>query len=235
MIASTQNARVCPSPETVRKYLEGWSDEAASQQIEDHLNHCEACASSMEQDRNLSDHWLQAIRSETLPKSNEATRGADERPSEEIDPVARQAIERSKRILHDVSSNVLPNPEKPFTRLVTALGEIGPYELVRPIGQGGMGYVMLARHKHLDKEVAVKILPSTPWRVPTEEARFQREVRAVGKLEHPSIVTALDAGVYEGTHFLAMEYVDGLDLSRLTKLLGPLSIPDACELIRQSA
>ncbi len=58
MIASTQNARVCPSPETVRKYLEGWSDEAASQQIEDHLNHCEACASSMEQDRNLSDHWL---------------------------------------------------------------------------------------------------------------------------------------------------------------------------------
>ncbi len=235
MIASTQNSHVCPSPETVRKYLDGWSDEAASQQMEEHLSLCETCAGLIESDRNLSDHWLRAIRSETLPISNEATRGADERPSEEIDPIAQQAIERSKRLLQNDGSDVPAMPDKPFTHSVTALGEIGPYELVRPIGQGGMGYVMLARHKHLDKEVAVKILPSTPWRVPTEEARFQREVRAVGKLEHPSIVTALDAGVYQGTHFLAMEYVDGLDLSRLTKVLGQLSIPDACELIRQTA
>lgn len=250
MTASTYNSRVCPSPETVRKYLDGWTDEGSSQQIEEHLNHCEACASAMEPDRNPSDQWLQAIRSETawsetgwsetgwsetMRNTAEATRDVKEHLYEEIDPIAVKAMELSKKLLQHESSSARPIIEKQFTHLVTALGEIGPYELIRRIGQGGMGYVMLARHKHLNKEVAVKILPSTPWRVPSEEARFQREVRAVGKLEHPSIVTALDAGEYQGTHFLAMEYVDGLDLSRLTKSLGPLSIPDACELIRQTA
>ncbi len=248
MITWPQNSRLCPSPETVRKYIEGWTDETFSQQIEEHLSLCDACASSIESERNPSDDWLQAIRSETQQTSDEAVQPDQGRLSEEIDPVAQQAIERSKMMLfnpHSGEPNMF-NPrcggpsglpvaefEKVFSQ--TALGEIGPYELVRPIGQGGMGYVMLARHKHLDKEVAVKILPRTPWRIPSEEARFQREIRAVGKLEHPSIVTALDAGEYEGTHFLAMEYVDGLDLSRLAKALGPLSIADSCELIRQTA
>ena len=235
MITWTEKSRACPSPETVRKYLEGWTDEASAQQIEEHLSLCDVCASSVEPDRNPSDHWLQAIRSKTHPIPSEAIQSDRELLSEELDPVAQQAIERSKRMLQYEGASALPIREKPFSNSVSALGEIGPYELIRPIGQGGMGYVMLARHKHLDKEVAVKILPSTPWRVPSEEARFQREVRAVGKLEHPSIVTALDAGEFQGTHFLAMEYVDGLDLSRLTKALGTLSISDACELIRQTA
>ena len=247
MITWPQNSRLCPSPETVRKYLEGWTDEASSQQIEEHLNLCDACANSVEADRNPSDRWLLAMRSETQPTSSESNQSDQssessesdqpdrERLFEEIDPVAQRAIESSKRMHQDSGVSALSNRSSTFANSVVALGEIGPYELIRSIGQGGMGYVMLARHKHLDKEVAVKILPSTPWRVPTEEARFQREIRAVGKLEHPSIVTALDAGEYQGTHFLAMEYVDGLDLSRLAKALGPLSIPDACELIRQTS
>ena len=247
MITWPQNSRLCPSPETVRKYLEGWTDEASSQQIEEHLNLCDACANSVEPDRNPSDYWLQAMRSETQPTSSESNQSDQssessesdqpdrERLFEEIDPVAQRAIESSKRMHQDSGVSALSNRSSTFANSVVALGEIGPYELIRSIGQGGMGYVMLARHKHLDKEVAVKILPSTPWRVPTEEARFQREIRAVGKLEHPSIVTALDAGEYQGTHFLAMEYVDGLDLSRLARALGPLSIPDACELIRQTS
>ena len=235
MITWTENSRLCPSPETVRKYMEGWTDEVSSQQVEEHLGHCEACSNSLENDRNPSDQWLQAIRSEKRLAASETTESVDKPHSEVLDLVAQQAIERSKRMLQDMEASALPNLGKSISPSILALGEIGPYELIRPIGQGGMGYVMLARHKHLDKEVAVKILPSTPWRVPSEEARFQREVRAVGKLEHPSIVTALDAGEHQGTHFLAMEYVDGLDLSRLTKALGPLAISDACELIRQTA
>ena len=235
MITWTENSRLCPPPETVRKYLEGWTDEVSSLQIEEHLGLCDACSVSVEHDRSPSDHWLKAIRSETIPASDEAIPIDGKSTSEDLDPIAEQAIERSKRILQDEGAIVPSIPGKLFSNSIPTLGEIGPYELIRPIGQGGMGYVMLARHKHLDKEVAVKILPSTPWRIPTEEARFQREIRAVGKLEHPSIVTALDAGEYQGTHFLAMEFVDGLDLSRLTKAIGPLPIPDACELIRQSA
>lgn len=235
MITLPHNSRVCPSPETVRKYLEGWTDDASSKQIEEHLSHCDACANTVETDHNPSDQWLQAIRSETQQTSSEVIQSGHQLRYEDIDPVAQQAIESSKRMLLDSGASAPSIHSRAFSKSVATLGEIGPYELIRPIGQGGMGYVMLARHKHLDKEVAVKILPSTPWQVPSEEARFQREIRAVGKLEHPSIVTALDAGKYQGTHFLAMEYVDGLDLSRLAKALGPLSIPDACELVRQTA
>ena len=235
MIARTQNTALCPSPETIRQYLDGWADETASQQIEQHLSHCDSCASSTDQDRSPSDQWLQAIRSNATPDSITAVTLGHEQKSDSIDPVARHAIELSKLLFQRERSSSLSSSNKSSVPAVTALGDLGPYEFVRPIGQGGMGYVMLARHKHLDKEVAVKILPSTPWRVPTEEARFQREVRAVGKLEHPAIVTALDAGQYDGTHFLAMEYVDGLDLSRLAKAIGPLAIADACELVRQTA
>ncbi|MCA9012655.1 MAG: protein kinase, partial [Planctomycetaceae bacterium] len=65
--------------------------------------------------------------------------------------------------------------------------------------------------------------------------RFNREMKAAGKLHHPHIVTAHDAGDVDGAHFLVMEFVDGVDLSTLVKRRGSLSIPDACELIRQAA
>ena len=60
-------------------------------------------------------------------------------------------------------------------------------------------------------------------------------MKAVGKLSHVNIVGAHDAGEIDGTHFLVMEYVDGLDLSNIARRLGQLPIPDACELVRQAA
>ena len=139
MITWTQNSQVCPSPETVRKYLEGWTDEASAQEIEEHLSLCDVCASSVEPDRNPSDHWLQAIRSENRPTSSEDIQSDRERLSEKIDPVAQQAIERSKKMLQDEGVSALPIPGKPFSNSVSALGEVGPYELIRPIGQRGHG------------------------------------------------------------------------------------------------
>ncbi|MCB1212621.1 MAG: serine/threonine protein kinase, partial [Verrucomicrobiales bacterium] len=70
---------------------------------------------------------------------------------------------------------------------------------------------------------------------PTAVARFEREVRAVGKLDHPNIVRALDAGESDGLHFLVMEYVDGIDLSQLSRTHGQIAVADACEIIRQAA
>src|SRR5439155_715079 len=60
-------------------------------------------------------------------------------------------------------------------------------------------------------------------------------MRAAGRLAHPNIVAAHDAGRVGGTYFLAMDFVDGADLSALVGRLGPLSVPDACELVRQAA
>ena len=66
-------------------------------------------------------------------------------------------------------------------------------------------------------------------------ARFRREMKAVGKLDHPHIVRATDAGHVDGRYYLVMELIDGLDLTRLVERHGPLPVPEACELIRQAA
>lgn len=115
------------------------------------------------------------------------------------------------------------------------LGSLREYQLLSKLGQGGMGTVYKALHTKLDKVVALKVLPAERLQGEHGVARFQREMQAVGKLGHPNIVRATDAGEHEGTHFLVMEYVDGIDLSRLVHSVGPLPVADACQLIRQAA
>jgi len=115
------------------------------------------------------------------------------------------------------------------------LGDLGQYRLLAKLGEGGMGTVYKALHTRLDKIVAVKVLPREKMGDLQAVARFEREMRAVGKLEHPNIVRAMDANQHDKTHYLVMEYVDGVDLSELVHRIGPLSVADACELVRQAA
>jgi serine/threonine protein kinase len=98
-----------------------------------------------------------------------------------------------------------------------------------------MGAVYKARHTRLNKIVAVKVLPSGRMNSPAAVARFEREMLAVGNLDHPNLIRAHDAGEVDGKHFLVMEYVDGADLSTIVKQQGPLAVADACEVIRQAA
>lgn len=98
-----------------------------------------------------------------------------------------------------------------------------------------MGIVYRALHTELDRVVALKVLAGTRTADEQTVERFKREMKAVGRLDHPNIVRAHDARQIEGIRVLVMEYVDGLDLAELIERLGPLPIADACELIRQAA
>ena len=119
---------------------------------------------------------------------------------------------------------------------VVAVGtRLGPYELVRKLGQGGMGAVYEARHHKLGKTFALKVLPGGFASNRAALTRFEREMQAIGKLDHPHIIKATDADEWQGTHYLVMEYVEGTDLSELVKARGPLSVRDACKAIRQAA
>jgi serine/threonine-protein kinase len=112
---------------------------------------------------------------------------------------------------------------------------VGPYRLMDRLGQGGMAQVFRALHASMDRVVALKIIPREQLSNPTARARFDREVRAVAALSHPNIVIAFDIGQAGQTHYLAMEYVDGIDLAKLVQQSGPLPIPKACEFVRQAA
>ncbi len=109
------------------------------------------------------------------------------------------------------------------------------YEIQKKLGQGGMGTVFLARQVKLDRLVAIKVLPENRTDDPGALARFEREMKAVGRLNHPHIVQAHDAGEVNQVPYLVMEYLDGLSLAELSQRLGPLPLPEACELIRQAA
>jgi serine/threonine protein kinase len=112
---------------------------------------------------------------------------------------------------------------------------LGNYILLDKIGAGGMGQVFRARHRLLDRVVAVKLLPSGMMQDKSVIERFEREVRAAGKLNHPNIVRAENADQANGVHFLVMEYVDGGDLSKRVKKNGPLALPLALDCVLQAA
>ncbi len=114
-------------------------------------------------------------------------------------------------------------------------GRLRDYQLLDKIGQGGMGAVYRARHTRLDRVVALKVLPAAHLDDPAAVARFQREMKAVGKLDHENIVRATDAGEESGAHFLVMELVPGRSLAELVRARGRLPVADACELARQTA
>ena len=115
------------------------------------------------------------------------------------------------------------------------LGSIGRYRLLEKIGGGGMGVVFKARHLALQRLVAVKILHPHRGHLEHLASRFWREMEAAGKLDHPHVVRATDAGKEGDTLFLAMELVEGIDLDKLVRLFHPIPTPDVCELIRQAA
>jgi len=113
--------------------------------------------------------------------------------------------------------------------------QLGDYQLLEKLGEGGMGAVYKALHTKLKRTVAIKILPKDRLWDEHAVARFEREMAAVGALDHPNIVRPMDAREMEGTRFLVMEYVDGLDVNTLGRACNPLPIADACEIVRQAA
>jgi tRNA A-37 threonylcarbamoyl transferase component Bud32 len=112
---------------------------------------------------------------------------------------------------------------------------VGNYLVLDRLGKGGMGMVFKARHRRTKRIVALKLLPPSYARSESAVLRFQREAEAVGRLGHPNIVAALDAGDFNGLHYFVMEYVEGCDLARLVKEEGPLPLERALDYLGQAA
>ncbi len=86
---------------------------------------------------------------------------------------------------------------------------LGPYEILAPIGAGGMGEVYKAKDTRLDRVVAVKVLPEHLAESPERKQRFEREAKAISQLNHPHICTLHDVGEQDDIDFLVMEYLEG--------------------------
>ena len=102
-----------------------------------------------------------------------------------------------------------------------ALSDHPDYEIKRKLGRGGMGVVYLAHNKLMGRDEVLKVMGRHIMERPGVLDRFVREIRAVAKLRHPNIVTAYHATRLGESIVFAMEYVPGLDLSRMLKATGP--------------
>ena len=101
---------------------------------------------------------------------------------------------------------------------------LGPFEILAPLGAGGMGEVYRARDTRLDRTVAIKLLPSELASAPGRRVeRFRHEARAIGRITHPNICTLHDVGEDDSAFFLVMEYVEGVTLARRLED-GPLPL-----------
>ncbi|PWB72514.1 MAG: hypothetical protein C3F15_10965, partial [Holophagae bacterium] len=102
---------------------------------------------------------------------------------------------------------------------------LGPYEILAPLGAGGMGEVYRAHDPRLGRDVAIKVLPAHLSASPEVRARFEREARAISHLNHPHICTLHDIGHHDGIDYLVMELLEGETLAhRLER--GPLPLAE---------
>jgi serine/threonine-protein kinase len=125
-------------------------------------------------------------------------------------------------------------PSPPLTRLQPGQ-TLGQYRILQRLGAGGMGEVYKAIHLAMDRVVALKVLGPNMVQDPRARARFQREIRGAGRLNHPNIVMAHDADEAAGHYFLVMEFVEGCDLAELVRQRGRPPAALACEIARQVA
>ena len=100
----------------------------------------------------------------------------------------------------------------PFTMSIAAGMHIGHYNVLAPLGAGGMGEVWRARDTRLDREVAIKFLPAAFADDPGRLRRFEQEARATSALNHPNILTIYDIGLHDGAPYIVAELLEGEEL-----------------------
>ena len=112
---------------------------------------------------------------------------------------------------------------------LTAGSRLGPYDIIAPIGAGGMGQVYKARDPRLDRVVAIKVLPEQTAQDPEFRARFEREARTISQLNHPHICAIYDVGREDGVDFLVLEFLEGETLAKRIEK-GPLPLEPALKI-----
>lgn len=212
----------CPQQDQLARYLLGSLEEQHAERIENHVSKCRSCEDTIINLEQGSDTVIESLRNNRVKEESQTTESG----------VVAAAVARIRAgIVHvkDSESSAVADE-------IADLAEFGQYELVERIGRGGMGSVYRATHTRLDKPVAIKVVAGGQIQHPDIIARFEREMKAVGKLDHVNLVRAFDAGETEKQEFLflVMELLDGLDASKLLRERGPLPVPVACEIIRQA-
>jgi len=227
----------CPNRESLRDYAVGRVADEVADSIADHLEGCPSCQAELATLDAAGDTLVERLQRPLAadPYEAESQCGQAMARAAAFAPFAAVAGRHEEDALDQESRHVERQNDLIAGRNAGLPIVLGEYELLEELGRGGMGRVFLARHTRLDRVVALKLLPKSRLGDPQAMARFEREMRAIGRLSHPRIVHAYDAREIDGQPALVMEFVDGFDLAELVRRVVPLRVLDACELARQAA
>ncbi|MFO0960408.1 MAG: protein kinase, partial [Isosphaeraceae bacterium] len=198
-----------PTDQTLHFYGLGKLDDGTAEEVNRHLETCNACRQRVA--GTSADSFLGRIR-------DARRRAGDSRTNSYI----------------SLDGKPIGNPPAAGT-MPPGLADHPDYEILKELGQGGMGVVYLAHNKLMDRDEVLKVMSSAIASRPGVLDRFLREIRAVARLHHPNIVTAYSASRLGASILFSMEYVRGLDLSKVVKRRGPLTVPQACAFAYQAA
>jgi serine/threonine protein kinase len=203
------NAVTHPSAQELSAFSVGKLPEATANAVAGHLEKCPACRKALES--FPADSFLGKVRA---------------KPGVSSLPVRAGNAPRVE--------NIALSPA-PLKNLPPDLANYAKYRFLRELGRGGMGVVYQAEQTVMGRTVAVKVINPSVLAHPDALPRFQAEVRAAAKLDHPNIVRAHDAEQVGSMHLLVMEYIEGTSLADLVAKNGPQPIAHACHYIRQAA
>jgi serine/threonine protein kinase len=213
----------CPSREELAAFSGGRLTAGQLEGISRHLAGCARCETLLLEIADDSESIVKDLR-----------RYLQSEPQAET-PECRQMEARARAISVGAFAAGAPGDASARSAAPPVPRQVGQYRIGAPLGQGGMGSVYKAVHARLGREVALKVLPPGRTGDARALARFQREMQVIGRFNHRNLVRATDAGEADGVQYLAMDLVDGINLSEMVRRCGPLSPGDACELIRQAA
>src|SRR5579871_4267225 len=178
-----------------------------------------------------SDAFLELVRKSGLLEQARVDQYLERR--EKLAPLPSEPMELASELVRDglltyfQAKELLKGKHRGFM--------LGKFKVLERIGSGGNGSVFLCEHVSMRRKVALKILPLAKAEDPSCLARFYREARAGGTLDHPNLVRTFDNGLEGDYHFLVMEYVDGYSLEGIVQKHGPMDISRAVAYIRQAA
>jgi serine/threonine-protein kinase len=152
--------------------------------------------------------------------------GSDRRSATDVNSLADRLVQQGLLSPWQVRCLLEGHPEQV---------RLGNYRLLRQLGAGAMSVVYLAEHELIHRRAAIKVLSQDAEFDASSIERFRREARAAAALDHPNIVRVDDVASQGSTHFIVMEYVDGLDLQTLVQDAGPLAFELAADYIAQIA
>jgi serine/threonine protein kinase/WD40 repeat protein len=204
-----------PTDQTLHDYALGRLDDTAAESVGTHLEGCTDCRRRVAE--VSSDSFLGRLRDAKVQPPSQGPAVSSTDGLSMLD--ARAAV---------------PVPP-PASTLPPELAALPDYEILRELGQGGMGVVFLAQNTLMGRTEVLKVVSGHLVNRRGVLDRFLGEIRNAAKLHHPNIVAAYTAIRLGESLVLAMEYIEGLDLSRMVKARGPLPVANACNYIHQAA